>query len=116
MDQMETNIDQMGTNMDQMGTKMDQMRTDLGDVYELSARLEIAKMQGSNYTSKFEVFDAFGLVRLALPRKGFPSEKMLYSSQAHVLSSRANKLANYIYVRNIKYHGVGLFIYGSYLM
>ena len=70
----------------------------LGDLYELSARLEISKSQGSHYASKFEAFDIFGLVRLALPRKQLPFENAPYDTQTCLQYFRANKLANYIYV------------------
>jgi hypothetical protein len=51
----------------ELRTELGDVRTILGDVYELSARSEVSKFLGSHYTSKFEVFDLNGLVRLALP-------------------------------------------------
>ncbi|CAG8753232.1 3980_t:CDS:2, partial [Funneliformis caledonium] len=74
----------------------------LGYIYELSARSEISKIQGSHYASKFQVFDINGLVRLALPRKQLPSVNAYYDSQTYVLLFRVNKLANYIYNKGIR--------------
>jgi len=88
--------------IDQLRTKIDQLGTTLGDVYELSARSEASKIHGPHYTSKFEIVDLNGLVRLALPRKILPSESPKYSSQAFVSSYRVHKLSNYIYVSEYK--------------
>ena len=96
-------IDQLRTNIDKMRTKIDKLGTTLGDVYELSARSEASKIHGPHNTSKFEIVDLNGLVRLALPRKVLPSESpMKYSSQAFVSSYRVHKLSNYIYVSEYK--------------
>jgi hypothetical protein len=92
-------IDQLRTKIDQLG--IDQLRTTLGDIYELSARSEASKFYGPHYTSKFEIVDLNGLVRLALPRKVLPSESPKYSSQV-VSSYRVHKLSNYIYVSEYK--------------
>ena len=81
---------------------IDQLRTTLDDVYELSARSEVSKLQGPHYTSKFEIVDLNGLVRLALPRKVLPSENPTYSSQTFVSSYRVHKLSSYIYVSEYK--------------
>jgi len=88
--------------IDQLRTKIDQLGTTLGDVYELSARSEVSKIHGPHNTSKFEIVDLNGLVRLALPRKVLPSESQKYSSQALVSSYRVHKLSNYIYVSEYK--------------
>ena len=78
------------------------MKSLIGEIYELSSRLEISRTQGSHYASKFEAFDLFGLIRLALPRKKLPFDNTTYDVQANLLFSRANKLANYIYVSGYK--------------
>lgn len=60
--------------MEKLNDKMDLVRSELGNVYESSARLEIAKINGYHYSSKFEISDLIGLVRLSLPRKKFSNE------------------------------------------
>lgn len=92
----------LGSIVKSFDDKFDQLKTVLGDVYELSARSEVSKFQGSHYTSKFEIVDLNGLVRLALPRKILPPEKPMYSSQVFVSSYRVHKLSNYIYVSEYK--------------
>ena len=82
--------------------KFDLMRTELGNVYEISARLEIAKISGSHYSSKFEISDLNGFVRLSLPRKKFSNENPKYDSQIYIQVYRADKLANHIYVSEYK--------------
>ncbi|CAB5213592.1 unnamed protein product [Rhizophagus irregularis] len=85
-------------------TELGDVRTILGDVYELSARSEVSKFLGSHYTSKFEIFDLNGLVRLALPRNILPSEKekALYDSQVYVSSYRVHKLSDFIYTKDMR--------------
>ncbi|CAG8592638.1 24320_t:CDS:2 [Cetraspora pellucida] len=82
--------------------KVDLMRTELGNVYEISARLEIAKISGSHYSSKFEISGLNGLVRLSLPRKKFSNENPKYDSQIYIQVYRADKLANHIYHKNMR--------------
>lgn len=48
-----------------LDNKLNLLKTDLGKVYEISAHFEVSKVQGSYYTSKFEIIN--GLVSLALP-------------------------------------------------
>lgn len=92
----------MKKSIESLEDKIESLKDKMGDIYELSTRFKISKTQGDHYTSKFDAFDLNGLVRIALPRKPFPSEKVIYDSQAYVLSSRVNKLANYIYVSRYK--------------
>ena len=92
-----------------MKSSIENIKDKLGDIYELSARHEISKTQGSHYASKFDVFDAYGLIRLALPRKQLLSEHAVYNSQLYILLFRANKLTNYIYVSGYKILGVFYF-------
>ncbi|CAG8646077.1 15848_t:CDS:2, partial [Funneliformis mosseae] len=87
---------------DDLKSSIKNIEEKLGDIYELSARFEISKIQGTHYASKFEVFDLNGLVKLALPRKQLPSENAYYDSQAYVLLFRVNKLANYIYNKGMR--------------
>ncbi|CAB4437303.1 unnamed protein product [Rhizophagus irregularis] len=82
--------------------KVDLMRTELGNVYEISARLEIAKISGAHYSSKFEISDLNGLVRLSLPWKKFSNENPKYDSQISIQAYRADKLANHIYIKNMR--------------
>ncbi|CAG8731889.1 6403_t:CDS:2, partial [Rhizophagus irregularis] len=74
------------------------------NIYELSARSEVSKFLGSHYTSKFEIFDLNGLVRLALLRNILLSEKekALYDSQVYVSSYRVHKLSDFIYTKNMR--------------
>lgn len=81
-----------------MKSIVEDIKEKLGDIYELSARLEISKLQVSNYASKFEAFVIFGLVSFALPRKQLPFENASYDTQAYLLFFRANELSNHIYV------------------
>ena len=92
-----------------MKSTIENIKDKLGDMYELTARHEISKTQGSHYTSKFDVFDVYGLIRLALPRKQLLSEHADYNTQPYILLSRANKLTNYIYVSGYKILGVFTF-------
>ncbi|CAI2198909.1 12711_t:CDS:2, partial [Funneliformis geosporum] len=104
--------------------KMDLIRSELGNVYESSARLEIAKINGSHYSSKFEVYDLNGLARLSLPRKQFPNEnpnlntladraeKALNGWEAHERKSTSSE--NRLYLANTKFLGVMLIT--SYIM
>ncbi|CAB5190938.1 unnamed protein product [Rhizophagus irregularis] len=82
--------------------KMDLMRSDFGSVYEASARLEIAKISGSQYSSKFEISDLNGLVRLSLPRKKLSNEKPKFETPIYVQVYRADKVSDYIYNINMK--------------
>ncbi|RIA99686.1 hypothetical protein C1645_730623 [Glomus cerebriforme] len=82
--------------------KMDLIRSELGNVYESFARLEIAKINGSHYPSKFEVYDLNGLAQLSLPRKQFSNEKLKYKSSMYIQASHANKISNYIYNKKMK--------------
>ena len=92
-----------------MKSSIKTIKDKLGDIYELAARHEVSKTQGSHYTSKFDVFDVYGLIRLALPRKQLLSEHVNYNSQFYILLSRANKLTNFIYVSGYKILGVFTF-------
>uniref|UniRef100_U9SUM2 Uncharacterized protein n=1 Tax=Rhizophagus irregularis (strain DAOM 181602 / DAOM 197198 / MUCL 43194) TaxID=747089 RepID=U9SUM2_RHIID len=84
-------------NEDDLKSIVEDIKEKLGDIYELSARLEISKLQVSNYASKFEAFVIFGLVSFALPRKQLPFENASYDTQAYLLFFRANELSNHIY-------------------
>ncbi|CAG8478910.1 5684_t:CDS:2 [Rhizophagus irregularis] len=84
---------------DDLKSIVEDIKEKLGDIYELSARLEISKLQVSNYASKFEAFVIFGLVSFALPRKQLPFENASYDTQAYLLFFRANELSNHIYVK-----------------
>ncbi|POG78892.1 hypothetical protein GLOIN_2v1533154, partial [Rhizophagus irregularis DAOM 181602=DAOM 197198] len=82
--------------------KMDLMRSDFGSVYEASAQLEIAKISSSQYSSKFEISDLNGLVRLSLPRKKLSNEKPKFETPIYVQVYRADKVSDYIYNINMK--------------
>ncbi|CAB4491888.1 hypothetical protein RhiirA1_470019 [Rhizophagus irregularis] len=82
--------------------KVDLMRTELENVYEISARQEIAKISSSHYSSKFEISDLNDLVQLSLPRKKFSNENPKYDSQISIQAYRADKLANHIYIKNMR--------------
>ena len=101
-------------NLGELNEKMDLIRSELGNVYESSARLEIAKINGSQYSSKFEVYDLNGLARLSLPRKQFSNEKPKYESPMYIQASRADRISNYIYVSEYNYYEM-VFAHGSYL-
>ncbi|CAB5369707.1 unnamed protein product [Rhizophagus irregularis] len=89
--------DQPVVDEDDLKSIVEDIKEKLGDIYELSARLEISKLQISNYASKFEAFVIFGLVSFALPRKQLPFENASYDTQAYLLFFRANELSNHIY-------------------
>ncbi|PKY55461.1 hypothetical protein RhiirA4_551048 [Rhizophagus irregularis] len=91
-------INPLLVNEDDLKSIVENIKKKLGDIYELSARLELSKLQVSNYASKFEAFVIFGLVSFALPRKQLPFENASYDTQAYLLFFRANELSNYIYV------------------
>jgi hypothetical protein len=93
---------------------MDLMRSDFGSVYEASARLEIAKISGSQYSSKFEISDLNGLVRLSLPRKKLSNEKPKFETSIYVQVYRADKVSDYIYVSEYNYYEM-VFTHDSYL-
>lgn len=105
------------TELGDMRTELGDVRTILGNIYELSARSEVSKFLGSHYTSKFEIFDLNGLVRLALLRNILLSEKekALYDSQVYVSSYRVHKLSDFIYVSEYKILWNEPFTYDSYL-
>ncbi|POG62511.1 hypothetical protein GLOIN_2v1785239 [Rhizophagus irregularis DAOM 181602=DAOM 197198] len=92
-------VDQPVVDEDDLKSIVEDIKEKLGDIYELSARLEISKLQVSNYASKFEAFVIFGLVSFALPRKQLPFENASYDTQAYLLFFRANELSNHIYVK-----------------
>ncbi|PKC12192.1 hypothetical protein RhiirA5_412114 [Rhizophagus irregularis] len=92
-------INPLLVNEDDLKSIVEDIKEKLGDIYELSARLEISKLQVSNYASKFEAFVIFGLVSFALPRKQLPFENASYDTQAYLLFFRANELSNHIYVK-----------------
>ncbi|UZO22039.1 uncharacterized protein OCT59_014411 [Rhizophagus irregularis] len=92
-----SDLNQPVVDEDDLKSIVEDIKEKLGDIYELSARLEISKLQVSNYASKFEAFVIFGLVSFALPRKQLPFENASYDTQAYLLFFRANELSNHIY-------------------
>ncbi|RIA86278.1 hypothetical protein C1645_829535 [Glomus cerebriforme] len=80
-----------------LDSKVDLMRTELGNIYEISAHLEIANISNSHYSFKFEISDLNGLVQLSLPRKKFSNENPKYNSQIYIQVYCVDKLANHIY-------------------
>ncbi|CAB4419584.1 unnamed protein product [Rhizophagus irregularis] len=92
-----SDLNQPVVDEDDLKSIVENIKKKLGDIYELSARLELSKLQVSNYASKFEAFVIFGLVSFALPRKQLPFENASYDTQAYLLFFRANELSNYIY-------------------
>jgi hypothetical protein len=95
-------IDLMRSELGSIYDKIDLMRSELGSIYEISARQEIAKINGFHYSSRFEISDLNGLVQLCLPRKKFSNESPKYDSQIYIQTYHADKLANYIYVGEYK--------------
>jgi hypothetical protein len=95
----------MGVLKSDLGDLRDQfdlMRSDLENVYEVSARLEIAKNNGTDYASNFKISDLNGFIRLAMPQKKFSSENPMYDTQSYVQAYRVDKFSNYMYVSEYK--------------
>ncbi|CAB4429448.1 unnamed protein product [Rhizophagus irregularis] len=70
-------INEIKGDISDLKSSIEHIKDKLENIYELTARHEISKTQGSHYTSKFDVFDAYGLIRLALPRRQLLSEHVL---------------------------------------
>ncbi|GBB98627.1 hypothetical protein RclHR1_03280023 [Rhizophagus clarus] len=95
-------VDDLKSTLEKLESKIDLIRSEVGNVYETSARLEIAKTNGSHYSSKFEISDLNGFIRLSLPRKKFANEKSKYDTPIYIQGYRANRLSYYIYNKNMK--------------
>lgn len=98
---LESKADSIESRMNALERKVDSAMTDIGEVFEMTARLAIAKTYGYCYASKFEIFDLSEIVQLTTPEKPLfesPDDEIKTGS----LDSRVEKLANYIDVSDVK--------------
>jgi hypothetical protein len=73
----------------------------IGDVFEISARSEIAKRYGQRYSEKFDLYDLNGIVRLISDKYKMPGEESIgHDSQQHLMGQRTNELADKVVVKN----------------
>ncbi|PKC65867.1 hypothetical protein RhiirA1_460486 [Rhizophagus irregularis] len=90
------------SNFDLIRSELRCIRSELGNIYEVSARLEVAKFSDSHYASNFEIFGLNGFIWLSLLRKKFLNEKPRYDSPIYIQAYRAEKLSKYINNKDMK--------------
>lgn len=95
-------IDKLEYTVHQNSSTLKIVKSNVGHLYEMTLKSEISKKYGPKYSERFEIFDLYGAVRLALPKEKMSEEKMEYTSQAHVLDSRVSKLVDDIRDRDMR--------------